>query len=73
MKYNTITYHSKDMAKVKVLKMGQNSRSRSQGKKKLVPIERLRHKEHTSNMKVLSLAIQKIWPMLNFLKSRSNF
>ena len=34
----------------------------------LVPVERACHNEHTCNMKVPSLAIQKLWPMLKFCR-----
>jgi ribosomal protein S15P/S13E len=61
VKYESpITYHSKDMTNVKVFKKVKVRRS-----KILVPMDR--------SMKALSLTIQKIWPMLKFLKSRSNF
>jgi hypothetical protein len=42
---NSIPYGSKDIAQVKVFsKLGQSSRSRSQGQKVLVPKERSLHK-----------------------------
>jgi hypothetical protein len=48
MKYNSlITYHSKDMAKVKVLKSGSNFKVKVTKSKIMVPLESSCHKEHT--------------------------
>jgi hypothetical protein len=67
-----ITYHSKDMATVKVFKKGV--KLQGQGQKIMVPLENPCHKEHTDEifMKALSLTIQKRWPMLKFMKRGSN-
>ena len=48
MKYESpITYHSKDMANVKVFEKWVKLQGQSHKVKKLVPIERSCHKEHT--------------------------
>jgi hypothetical protein len=66
MKYESpITCHSIDMANVKVFEKWV----KLQGSKNLVPIERSCHKEHAYEIwKPYHLPIQKIWPMLKFLK-----
>jgi hypothetical protein len=72
MKYKSpITYHSKDMANVKVygkwVKLqGQGHKVKNYGTMKVLVIK-------NTHMKSLSLTIQKIWPMLKFFESGSNF
>jgi hypothetical protein len=60
-----ITYHSKDMANVKVFKkwiklQGQGHKVKDFGTNRKV----LSQGTHIRNMKALSLAIQKTWPVL---------
>jgi lauroyl/myristoyl acyltransferase len=75
MKYESpITYHSKDMANVKVFEkwvklQGQHHKVKSYNTNKKV----LSWGRHIWNMKAISLAIQTIWPMLTLFKSGSNF
>ena len=70
----------KTIAKVElevILKVGQISRSRSQGQKLWYHVYKkvLSQRIHMSNMKALSLLVSKLWPRLKFFKStcRSNF
>ena len=60
--------------RLKFLKVGQTSRSRSRGKKKYGTMWKvLSQGKHMCNMKVLSLLERKLWQRLKFFKSRSNF
>jgi hypothetical protein len=65
-----ITYHSKDMANIKVFEkwvklQGQGHKIKNNGTDRMV----VSYGKYTRNMIALSLTIQKIWPMLKFLKS----
>ena len=61
------------MAKVKVfLKVGQTSRSRSQGQKFFCNGKVLSQGMYICNMKVLPLLVRKLLSRLKFFKSRSN-
>ena len=60
-------------AMVKVFKVGQTSRSRSQVKNYGTMWKFLSQGIHMCNMKAISLLVRKLWPRFKFFKSTSNF